>query len=80
MPELVLYKADWCPYCRRVLRFIDTSWKHDASRIAVRDIDSDPGAREQLARVGGREQVPCLFVDGEPLYESNDIIAYLDTL
>ena len=37
----------------------------------------DPVARDELVRVGGKGQVPCLFVDGEPMYESEDIIAYL---
>ncbi|KXB32941.1 hypothetical protein HMPREF3192_01310 [Atopobium deltae] len=31
-----------------------------------------------LAEKGGKSQVPCLFIDGEPLYESDDIIQYLD--
>ena len=26
-----------------------------------------------------RKQVPCLFVNGKPLYESTDIIRYLET-
>ncbi len=30
-----------------------------------------------LVRVGGKKQVPCLVVGGKPLYESDDIIAYL---
>jgi glutaredoxin 3 len=80
MPELVLYKAEWCPYCQRVQRFIETSWKHDASNIALRDIDSDDGAKGELERAGGKVQVPCHFIYGKPLYESSDIIDYLSTL
>ena len=26
---------------------------------------------------GGKVQVPCLFIDGKAMYESDDIIAYL---
>jgi glutathione S-transferase len=33
--------------------------------------------RETLIAVGGSRQVPCLFIDGAPLYESGDIIEYL---
>jgi glutaredoxin len=30
-----------------------------------------------LVSNGGKRQVPCLFIDGKPLYESEDIIDYL---
>lgn len=80
LPDLVLYKAAWCPYCRRVLKFIDEGWSHDASAITVRDIDQDASAMSDLLRVGGKDQVPCLFVDGVLMYESADIIHYLGTL
>ena len=26
---------------------------------------------------GGKEQIPCLFIDGQPLYESQDIVKWL---
>lgn len=28
--------------------------------------------------MGGKRQVPCLFIDGKPLYESSDIIAWFE--
>ena len=40
---------------------------------------SDPDNLKRLTEVGGKHQVPCLFIDGKPLYESNDIIEYLRT-
>ena len=33
--------------------------------------------RRYLIENGGKEQVPCLFIDGKPLYESLDIIDWL---
>ena len=33
--------------------------------------------RRRLIEVGGYEQVPCLFIDGKPMYESLDIIDWL---
>ncbi|MEF9926113.1 MAG: glutaredoxin [Raoultibacter sp.] len=73
MSELVLYKKDACPYCQKVFRFIEAN----SSEVTLRDIVKDPEARAELLRVGGKAQVPCLFIDGKPLYESSDIIAYL---
>ena len=38
-----------------------------------------PGIQNDLVRVGGKKQVPCLVVNGKPLYESDDIVEYLRT-
>ncbi len=71
---LVLYKFDTCPYCVRVFRAID------ALGVAVvrEDVRTDPAARRALQQATGRTTVPCLFIDGEPLFESRDIVAWLE--
>lgn len=71
--NLVLYVRPGCPYCQRVLSFME----EHGLEIPQRDISRDPGARDELERRGGKAQVPCLFIDGRPLYESLDIIDYL---
>jgi glutathione S-transferase len=45
--------------------------------IPMRDIHAEPAARDDLIRIGGKGQVPCLMIDGEPLYESADIVRWL---
>ena len=75
MPSLELYVGYWCPYCRKVLRFMD------AHGIELTQSDVDvPENRAFLVEHGGKYQVPCLFIDGTALYESDDIIAYLGKL
>ena len=71
---LELFKKDTCPYCRRVMDYIASSGRKD---IVYRDIIESEEAAAQLVRVGGKRQVPCLFIDGRPLYESMDIISWL---
>ena len=73
--KLELYKFDSCPYCRKVMRAIDRSGRTD---IEMKDIHKNPSDRTTLILVGGKEQVPCLFIDGKPLYESDDIIQWLE--
>ena len=41
-------------------------------------LELKPATAEKLLSVGGKMQVPCLFIDGEPLYESMDIIKWLE--
>lgn len=74
MYNLVLYYYPTCPYCRKVTKFID---KNDLDQIELKNINQDQKAESELIEVGGKRQVPCLFIDDEPLYESDDIISWL---
>jgi glutathione S-transferase len=47
-------------------------------KIPMRDIQTEDGARDDLIKIGGKGQVPCLVIDGEPLYESSDIVQWLE--
>jgi glutaredoxin len=38
---------------------------------------AEPENLQVLIEVGKMNQVPCLFIEGNPLYESDDIIAWL---
>jgi glutaredoxin 3 len=72
--DLVLYKFDACPFCGNVMDVIDRL----GVAVRYRDTRTEPGAREELTRIGGKPQVPCLFIDGRPMYESADIMRYLE--
>ncbi len=73
--KLELYYYPECPYCQRVLVAIR---RHGWKGIELKNIHADPVADATLVRVGGKHQVPCLFIDGAPMYESLDIIAWLE--
>ena len=68
-----LYFMPTCPYCRKVLLYMN----QHGIELPLRDITAEPEARATRERVGGKVQVPGLFIDGVPMYESDDIIAYL---
>ncbi|MDO4437205.1 MAG: glutaredoxin [Coriobacteriaceae bacterium] len=72
--KLELFIRRTCPFCVKVLNYLDRR----GIEIPLRDISIDPEAEATLISVGGKRQVPCLFIDGSPLYESGDIIAWLD--
>lgn len=72
--KLELYKFESCPFCRKVLREIEASGRTD---VEMHDIHKNEEDRQRLIQVGGMEQVPCLFIDGKPMYESADIIDWL---
>ncbi|MCB0044608.1 MAG: glutathione S-transferase N-terminal domain-containing protein [Caldilineaceae bacterium] len=72
--DLLLYKMDACPYCIRVMNFMQAN----QIEIPQRSTDTDPAARADLIEAGGKAQVPALQIDGEILYESGDIIAWME--
>ena len=72
---LDLYYYDACPYCQKVLRAMRQLKIED--KITLKNILRSQEAAETLVRVGGKRQVPCLFIDSVPMYESDDIVAWL---
>ena len=74
---LLLYKMDGCPYCEKVLRHLEEK------NLQFRALDiSDPVNMDELLHLGEKDQVPFL-VDTEhnaKMYESDEIIQYVDTL
>ena len=72
--SLVLYQFERCPFCVMVMDYL----KGRRIKIPTRDILTDPGSLEELIRIGGKRQVPCLIIDGKALYESEDIIQWFE--
>lgn len=71
-----LYNMEGSPYCRKVREVLSEL----ALPHVVRNLPKGSPKRDELARRGGKMQVPYL-VDpnmGRELYESDDIIAYLE--
>ena len=73
--RLELYKFDSCPYCVRVFEAIEKQGRTD---IEMHDVMENEADFKRLMEVGGKDQVPCLFIDGSPMYESLDIIDWLE--
>ena len=75
IPELVLYGRSSCPYCVRVDRVIEELGIED--KITRRHTGFGTEWRADLRNRTGSTQVPCLFIDGEPMFESLDIIDWM---
>lgn len=75
---LSLYQFQSCPFCvktRRAMHRLNVP-------VALKDAKHDPEARAALLAGGGKVKVPCLRIEDAEgtrwMYESNDIIAYLE--
>ena len=73
MEPLILYYSQKCPYCQKVVHFLEKV----PIKVTLKDTMTNPGAREELIAVGGKSQVPCLVIQGKALYESDEIIQWL---
>jgi mycoredoxin len=58
--EITLYTAFWCPDCRAVKRFLGT---HNIPYKEI-DIETTPGAAEEVIRRTGKRAIPQLVIDG----------------
>jgi len=59
--ELIVYSAFWCPDCREAKRFLET---HKVPYTEI-DIESTPGAAEEVIRRTGKRSIPQFVIDGE---------------
>jgi glutaredoxin len=76
--QLALYHFKTCPFCIKVRR----EMARLSLPITLRDAQHDPEHREALLQGGGKVQTPCLRITDAQgqvqwMYESNDIIRYL---
>ena len=77
--NLALYYFDTCPYCRAVTR----QMKRLNISVELRNIHRNEDHLKALMKHGGKRTVPCLLIEkdskkGKWMYESMDIIAYLN--
>ncbi len=59
--QLTIYTAFWCPDCRAAKRFLD---QHKIPYTEV-DIESTPGAADEIVRRTGKRAIPQFVIDGE---------------
>jgi len=76
--NMALYQFNACPFCVKTRR----TFRRLNLEIETRDAINNLQHRSELAEQGGKIRVPCLKIDengtSKWMYESDDIIKYLD--
>lgn len=80
---LELFQAEDCPYCQKVrttLTELGVSYVIHNPRTATKDDTRNEQTQDELVALGGKDQLPFLVdhARGITLYESGDIIEYLE--
>lgn len=73
---LLLIHKEECPFCAKVRSFLSQNQISYISLVSP----SNSKSRPILKKLGGQDQIPFLidFDQGISIYESSDIIAYLE--
>ena len=72
MAEVELYTTQWCPYCMRARGLLERK----GVKFTEIDIIEHPERRgEMIRRAGGRTSVPQIFIDGEHIGGSDELVA-----
>lgn len=73
--KLELYYFTQCPFCQKVLRKID---ELGLKSIVFKNTLENSDFANKLKADTGRGTVPCLYIDGKPMHESDDINDWLE--
>lgn len=71
MPKVEIYTQPYCPYCTRALRLLR------GKGVSFEEISAPHGTpeRAEAIRRSGGTTVPQIFIDGEPIGGSDELIA-----
>ena len=72
MPDVEIYTQPWCPYCARAISLLSKKG------VAYREIEAPSGTPERAEaaqRSGGKTSVPQIFIDGQHIGGSDDLVA-----
>ena len=72
--EIVLYQAEWCPYCARVRKKL-TELLLDYKTV---NVPRSHGERGEVNEVSGQTSIPVLTDGKVVLDDDDDIIPYLE--
>ena len=59
--NVTVYSAPWCPDCRAAKRFLT---QHNIPFTDI-DIESTPGAADEVVKRTGKRAIPQFVIDGE---------------
>ena len=60
LPLVTIYSAPWCAFCKTEKQYLE----HLGVSFAVRDIEEDSGAMEELIEKSSQQSVPVTDIDG----------------
>jgi glutaredoxin 3 len=72
MAEVELYTTMFCPYCTRARVLLE---RKGVAYTEINIIEEPTRRDEMIRRAGGRTSVPQIFIDGEHIGGSDELVA-----
>jgi glutaredoxin 3 len=72
MAEVEIYTTMFCPYCTRARALLE---RKGATFTDIDIIDEPTRRTEMIRRAGGRTSVPQIFINGEHIGGSDELVA-----
>jgi glutaredoxin 3 len=72
MAEVELYTTMFCPYCARARALLE---RKGASYTEFDILEAPQRRSEMIRRAGGRTSVPQIFINGEHIGGSDELVA-----
>ena len=70
-PAVVMYTTNWCPYCERARRLLNTK----GAEFSEIDVESSSDKRAEMQSRSGRRTVPQIFIGDHHVGGSDDLAA-----
>ncbi|HOD35850.1 MAG TPA: glutaredoxin family protein [Syntrophales bacterium] len=65
--EVVIYTTPTCPYCKYAKEFLSQKGVF----YTEKDVSADPAAKDEMMALTGKDAVPVIVIDGEPIVGFN---------
>lgn len=72
--DVRLFYTEVCPFCQGPKKFI----KDNGLNVALINLSREKNYRKEVLELGGKMQVPMLAIGNKAMYESRDILAWLE--
>ena len=71
IPVIRIYTTRWCGYCAAARELLDEK----GVQYEVIDVDFNKNLRREMTELSGRQSVPQIFIDSQPVGGYDDIAA-----
>jgi glutaredoxin-like YruB-family protein len=58
-PKVVVYTAEWCPWCHRAMDWL----REHKIAFEAKDVEKDPKTGEEMIKKSGQQGIPVIIVD-----------------
>ena len=81
MPKAKIYTTDYCPYCKKAKKLLDTK----GIKYEEINLTNDPDMRSKLVETTGRNTVPQIYINGKHIggytdLERDEMSGHLDLI